>query len=110
MHHLALPQAHHLCDGSHEFLGGIDGDALEGLVQLAVDGLRDDPRLADSELESFTTHLFNEDGQLQLAAALDFPHVRTVGVGHLDGHISNEFLVEASFEKTSSELVTGTAG
>ena len=107
VHHPALAQAHHLGDGAHELLGGVDGDALEGLVQLAVDGLGDDLGLADGELESLTTHLLDEDGQLQLAAALHLPHVRSVGVGHLDGDVADEFLVEAGLEETRGELVTG---
>ena len=107
VHHLALAQAHHLGDGAHELLWCIDGDAFERLVQLAVYSLGDDLRLANGELESLAPHLLDEDGQLQFAAALHLPHVGAVGVGHLDRHVSDEFLVETSLEKTSGELVTG---
>ena len=76
-------------------------------MQLAVNGFGDDLRFANGEFESLAAHLLDEDGQLQFAAALHFPHVGAVGVGYLDRHVSDEFLIETSLEKTSGELVTG---
>ena len=58
--------------------GDVDGDALHRLVALAVDLLHDDVRLADGELEPLAPHRLDQDGELQLAAAVDLPGVGAV--------------------------------
>ena len=52
-----------------------------GSWQLAVDLPGDDLRLADGQLEALAAHQLDEDRQRQLAAALDLPHVRALGLG-----------------------------
>ena len=40
-----------------------------GSIELAVDALGDDLGLADHHLEAFAAHHFDQDGELQFAAA-----------------------------------------
>ena len=60
-------------------LGHVDGEPLDRLVQLAVDLAGDDLRLADGQLEALAPHHLDQDGELQLTAALDLPGVGTLG-------------------------------
>jgi hypothetical protein len=76
--HATLAGAHELRDGAEVLLGDVDGEALDRLVGLAVD-LAQTPRLADGELEALAAHHLDQDGQLQLAAALHLPGVGAVG-------------------------------
>ena len=59
-----------LRDGAEVFLRHVDGHVFHRLVDLAVNDLRDNLRLADGQLEAFAAHLLHEDGQGELTAAL----------------------------------------
>ena len=72
----ALAQREQLRDDADVLLGDVDRDALDRLVLLAVDLLREHLRLADGELEALAAHQLDEHGELQLAAALHLPGVR----------------------------------
>ena len=103
--HAALAVGHELRDGTHVFLGNVDGGVLHRLVDLAVDGLGDHLRAADGQLEAFAAHLLGEDGQRELATALDFPGVGAVGGQHLDRHVTDELAVETILEHAGGKLV-----
>jgi hypothetical protein len=94
--HAALAGCHELRDGAEVFFRHVDGHVLHRLVDLAVDGLGDNLRLADGQLEAFTAHLLDEDGQRELATALDFP-----GVGTLGGRTLMETLPISSLSRRS---------
>ena len=55
----------------------------------------DDLRLADRELEALAPHLLDQDGELQLAAALHLPGVGAIAVEHAQRDVADELLVEA---------------
>ena len=76
-------------------LGHVDRDALDRLVQLAVDRPGDDLRLAHGELEALAPHHLDQDRELQLAAALHLPRVGTLGVEHADRDVADSSCVEA---------------
>ncbi len=84
---------------------GVDGELLEGLVQLAVDMLGDDLRLADRELEALAAHLLDEDGQCQLATALDLPRVGASDVEHAQRHVADQLGVQTRLDHAGGELV-----
>src|SRR6476469_746149 len=77
--HAALADGEQLGDRAEVLLRGVDREALERLVDLAVDLAGDDLRLADGELEALAAHLLAEDRQRQLAAGLAIAGVGTLG-------------------------------
>ena len=72
----ALPEREQLGQDAEVLLGRVDRDTLDRLVHLSVYLPRHDLRLADRQLEAFTSHLLHEDRQLQLATSLYLPGVR----------------------------------
>ena len=77
---------------------------LHRLVHLAVHHLGDNLRLADSQFKAFAAHLLHEDGQGELAAALDFPGIRTLGRKDLERDVADQFLVEAVLDLAGRDL------
>ena len=53
-----------------------------------------DLRLADRQLEPLAAHHLDEDGELELAAALDLPGLGTLGVEDADRDVADDLLVE----------------
>src|SRR3712207_8595880 len=52
---------------------------------------------------SLPPHLLDEDGQRELAAALNLPGVRALSGEHPDRHVADELLVEAVLDQPRSE-------
>ena len=92
--HPPLAQREELGDDADVLLGNVDRDALHGLVALAVDLLGQHLGLADGQLEALAAHDLDEDGQLQLAAALHLPGVRARGREDAQRDVADELLVE----------------
>ena len=65
----------------------------------------DDLGLADRELEPLAAHLLDEDGELQLAAALHLPGVRRAGREDAQGDVADELGAEAALHEARRELV-----
>src|SRR5581483_3294555 len=74
--HPALPGGEELAHGAEVVLGDEHRHALDRFAELSVDLPGDDLGLADRELEALPSHRLDQDGQLQLAPALDLPGVR----------------------------------
>ena len=70
-----LAEREELRQHAEVLLGRVDRDTLDGLVHLAVDLPRHDLRLADRQFEALTSHLLDENRELELAPALNFPGV-----------------------------------
>ena len=98
--HAALAEREQLADHAEVVLGRVDRDALHRLLQLAVHRPRDDLRLADGELEPLAAHHLDEDGELELAAALDLPHLGALGVEHADRDVADQLLVQAALRSS----------
>ena len=62
-------------------------------MQLAVDLASEDLGLAHRELEPLAAHQLNEDRQLQLAAALDLPGIRSIRVAHAKRDVADQLLL-----------------
>jgi hypothetical protein len=80
--HPALAGGQQLGDGAHVLLGSIDAHALDRLAARAVDHSCHHLRLAHRELEPLPAHQLDQDRKRQLTSALNFPHVRPVGLVH----------------------------
>ena len=76
-------------------LGDVDRQPLDRLVHLAVDLAGEDPGLAGGQLEAFAAHQLQQHDELQLAAALDLPGVRPLGVEDADRDVADQLGVEA---------------
>src|SRR6478752_8698985 len=102
--HAALAGGHDLRDRAEELFGGVDREALDRLVHLAVDLTRHDLGLAHGQLVALAAHLLDEDGEGQLATALHLPRVGTLGVEDAQRHVADELLVEAVLDHAGRDL------
>ena len=93
--HAALAQREQLRDDADVLLGDVDRDALDRLVPLAVDVLRQHLRLADRELEALAAHQLDEHRELELAAALHLPGVRPRRGEDAERDVADELLRRA---------------
>ena len=96
-----------LGDGPHEFLGGVDRQGLEGLVQLSLDRPGHHLGLADGQLEALPAHLLDEDRQGQFAASLHLPGVGPADVDDPDGDVADELGVQPRAHHPCRQLVAG---
>ena len=103
--HPALAQRQHLGDDADVVLRGVDRDALDRLVPLAVDELRQHLGLADRELEALAAHDLDEHGQLQLAAALHLPDLGALGGEDAQRDVADELLLEPRLDHARGHLV-----
>ena len=67
--HFAAARAERFHDDAYEIVGDVDDDALLRLELAAVFVAYDDFGLTDHEFETFAAHGFDEDGELEFAAA-----------------------------------------
>ena len=79
MLHPALAEREQLRDDADVFLGDVDRDALDRLDAPSIELLGQHFRLSDGQLEALAAHQFDEDRELELAAALHLPRVRSRG-------------------------------
>ena len=59
--------------------------------------------LADGQLEALAAHGLHQDGELELAAALDLPGVGALGGQHAQRHVADQLLVEAVLDLAGGE-------
>ena len=83
-------------------------DGLQGLAVLIL--LEDDLGTAHGKLEAFAAHGLDEDGHLELAAALDQEGVLVGGVFHAHGHVAQAFAVQAVADHAALHQLAFTAG
>ena len=89
-----LAQREQLRDHADVVLGDVDAHALDRLVDLAVDLARDDLGLADRQLEALAAHQLDQNGQLQLAAALHLPGVGPLGRVDAQRDVADQLTLE----------------
>ena len=75
-----------------------------GSWTFAVDGAGDHLGLADGELVALPAHLLDEDGERELAAALDLPGVRALGGQDPHGDVADQLAVEALLDQARGDL------
>ncbi len=103
--HPALASGEQLRDDSEVLFRDIDRDPLDRFVTLAVDLFGHDLGLADVELEALATHRFDEHGELQLTAGLDFPGVGTLGRVDADADVADQLGVETVLDEAGGQLL-----
>ena len=86
-------------------VGHVDGHAIKGLEDMAVLVLPGEyPRLADRQLETLSTHRLDEHRELQFAATLHLPGVRTLGHEHPDRDVADDLLIEPVLDEAGRHL------
>ncbi len=104
LRHGSLAQRQELGHDAEIVVGHVDRHPLHRLEDLAVDLAGDHLWLPDRQLEAFTPHRLDQHGQLQLAAAEDFPQVGPIGRCDPDGDVADQFGVEAVLQQAGGEL------
>ena len=102
--HFATAAAYGFHDDADEAFGDINDEAFNGFELLAVFGVDNDFRFADHEFETFAAHGFDEDGELEFAAAENTERLRSVGIFDADGDVGEKFASEAVAKVARSEI------
>ena len=109
--HAALALGHELSDRSQVFLGNVDSHAFHRFRAHAIDGLGDDLRLTNGQLETFTAHLLDQDCQSKLTTPLDFPCIGALGGKHAQRNVTDELAIKTVFHLACGDLCSlDTAG
>src|SRR5262249_53445427 len=93
-----------------EIVGYVDDEALLRLEFASVFVAHDDFRLADHQFKAFAPHGFDEDGELQFAAAENAEGFGRVGVFDANGNVGEQFFLQAVAEVARSEVAAFAAG
>ena len=110
LRHLTLARAQFLDHHANEPLRHVDGEMLNRFHAHAVYDLRDDLRPPGHQLEAFAPHHLNQDRELQLAAAQHLEAVGRAGLLHTDGHVGEQFFVEALAQIPAGDVLPFAAG
>nr|GEU28058.1 hypothetical protein [Tanacetum cinerariifolium] len=78
----------------------VNRQLLVRLMAHAIDHLEHHARTRNGHLETFATHVFDQDGQVQLAAARDFERGVVFGRRHAQCHVGFQFLVQTVAQLT----------
>ncbi len=100
----ALPHREQLRDHADVVLGHVDREALDRLVQLAVELAGQHLGLPDGELEALPAHQLDQDRELQLTAPLDLPGVWPLGVAHAQRDVPDQLLLEPRLHLAGGQL------
>ena len=103
--HFAAAAAKRFHDDADKILGNVDHQALERFELSAVFGAHYDFRLADHQFEAFAAHGFDQNRQLQFAAAQHAEGFRSVGILHADGDVGEQFLLQTIAQIARSQVV-----
>ena len=91
-------------DDADEIFGDVDNQALDGLELLAVFVAHHDFGLADHDFKAFAAHGFDQDGELQFAAAEHAEGFGRFGIFHADGNVGEKLLCQAIAKVARSEI------
>ncbi len=95
--HLAAAAAEGFHDDADEIVGDVDDQALERLhLSCRLSCLTTISGLPTDELETFAAHRFDQDGELEFAAAENSEGFRSVGVFDADGNVGEQFAARRS--------------
>ena len=76
-------------------VGYIDGEVFIRLAFFAVDVAIHHARLGHGQFEAFAAHVFQQDGEVQFAAAGHAEDVGVFGVFHAQGHVGEQLFLQA---------------
>src|SRR5262249_33920686 len=106
----AAARAESFHDDADVVFGDVDDQALLRLEFAAVFIADDDFGLADHQLETFAAHGFNEDGELEFAAAEHAERFGRVGILDADGDVGEQLLLQAIAKVAGGEIAAFAAG
>ncbi len=90
LQHFAAAAANGFHDDADKILRDVDYQAFHRLHFPAVDGVHHDFRFANHQLKAFAPHGFDQDRQLQFAAAQHTERFRRVRIFHADGDVGKQ--------------------
>lgn len=96
--HFAAAGAERFHDDADEIVGDVDDDAFLRLEFAAAFIANDDFGLSNHEFETFAAHGFDEDGELQFAAAENAEGFGRVGIFDSNADVGEQFALEAIAE------------
>jgi len=88
----------------------IDGEQFVRLQLLAIDFLHDHARPRYGQFVAFAAHVFQQDGEVQFAAAGDQEDVGILGVLDAQGDVGQEFLLQALAQLAAGDIFAFLAG
>ena len=103
--HFAAPGAERFHHDADERFRAIDDQQFERFEAPAVFGAHHDFRLADHQLVAFAAHGFDQDGQLQFAAAQHAKRVGGAGIFHAQRDVGEQFLFEPRAQVARSDVL-----
>ncbi len=92
--HFPAPRAQRFHDDAQKVLRHVNHQHFQRLMLRAIDFLEHDFRLAHHQFVAFAPHRFNQDRELQFAAAQDAKTFRRVRIFHADAHIGQQFALQ----------------
>ena len=92
--------------GADIFGGNVDGNMLHRLALLTVDLLEENAGVGAADLKAFTAHILQQNGQMHFTAACHAEGVGGITVGHAQGNILEQLLVETLAELTGGDKLT----
>jgi hypothetical protein len=87
--------------GSHQF---------DRLMALAIDITEHHAWLGHSQFVAFTTHVFQQNGQVQFTTTGDVKHAFFVGFFHTQSHVVLQFFLQTVPQLTAGHVFAFTAG
>ena len=107
---LAATRSERFHDDANEIFGAIDDQHFERLEAAAVFSVHHNFGLAGHELVAFAAHGFDQNGQLQFAAAEHAKSFGSVGILDADGDIGEQFLLQTVAQVTGGDPLAVPSG
>ena len=107
--HLAFSQVQLIDDRSGVFVRNGTDDFLNRFVQLAVDGLEDDLRPADSDFIALSAHVFQQDGEMELSSSGNAEGIGRPGSFHLETDVGLQFPLQTLLDVAAGDVLAGTS-
>src|SRR3982074_1481978 len=104
-HHFAAAAANGFHDDADEILRDVDHQTLERLEFLAIFRTHHDFGLANHQFESFATHGFDQDSELQFTTTENAEGFRSVRVFHANGNVGEKFACQTIAQIARSEKI-----
>ena len=110
VHQLALALAQGLHHAALVGFFDVGRHHLNGLVAHAIDVTKHHARLGDGQLVAFAAHVFQQDGQVQLAPTHDLEDALFIGFLHAQGHVVLQLLLQAIPKLATGHVLAFAAG
>src|ERR1700730_2206946 len=110
LEHFAATAANGFQNDADEIFGDVDDQALDGLELAAVFRAHDDFGFPDHQFKTFAAHGFDQNRELQLAAAEDTERFRRVRIFDADGYVGKQLFLQAVAEIARREIGAFFAG